>query len=340
MLPTNFCDFHCHLGGATPSDTLWEIAYRHGVKLHFENQRELQNAIVRYSFQHEPHAKFLDHDKGPHAIVEALQKSPDAVRKSAFDAAKWSYLSCDSKLCHLELRFDPLKRGPDMMAPLIRAVRQGLFEAGDCFGFSSRVIVCFDRSYPHNLKELRRVVNAAVEAGADGLDICGIESNQERDKDWIARNITGPLMEGWHKGLFLTYHVGETRGNWMNVLNVLEMIEGVARIGHGNDLLMNLHRVSQKELERIRSTVFEVCPSSCLLTNVLSPVEVVECLQNATEYAVPVTINSDNPFVLQTSVKGEFEHAFALLKQYLNDEERVTRIMEHINTSRLRLMTA
>lgn len=335
MPPTNYCDFHCHLGGSTPPNVLWELAYRSGRRLSFENCFELESSLTRIQRGNTSHNEFLSMERGPHSVVEDIQQGPDAVRRSCFEALVGQYLACEGKLLHFELRFDPFKRGPDMLVPLIKAARQGLSEAGDCYGVSTRLIICADRRESPSV--IWNSVRAAIEAEADGFDICGTETGQEQDKDWIARTMLPPLAEAWSKGLFITYHVGEARGTGPNVLNVLDVIEGVTRIGHGLDLLRNLGTTADEaELSRLRKVVFEVCPTACLDTNTVSTRELAEALVQAVCHGVPITINSDNPVLLGTNVLKEHSLVSRLLKAESPDDHDA--VMEHLSTSRLSIL--
>jgi len=338
MQQTKYCDFHCHLGGSTPPHILWELAYRSGRKLAMLSSIELEELMTKTKHNTTTHDEFLSRKSGPHAMVEDIQQGPDAVRRSCFEAVVHQYLMTGGKLQHIDMRFDPYRRGPDMLVPLIRAARQGLSDAGDCHGISTRLIVCADRREPVSV--LWGSVRAAIEAGADGFDICGTETGQERDKDWIARNMLPPLHEAYSKGLFLTYHVGEARDTGMNVLNVLDVIGGVTRIGHGLDLLKSLAHIklNEPEMERLRKVTFEVCPTACLRTETISKQELNTALVVAARLQIPVTINSDNPVLLGTNVAKEHDLVFQNMADCRWCDQDRKDVMEHLSTSRLSIL--
>ena len=331
MPQTKYCDFHFHLGGGTPVNALWEMAYQSGKRLNFRNAEEFRVALTSPAHDH---AAFLNQETGQHSMVEAIQHGPDAVRKSCYAALSHAFWSCNGELQHLELRFDPSKRGQDWLTPLVKAARQGLSEAGDCYGVSTKLIVCADRRSP--TETIMQLAHAAVNGQADGFDICGTETGQERDQDWIARTMLLPMTYAWERGLFLTYHVGEVRGTSHSVANVLDVIEGVTRIGHGLSALRDLDLMSERELNLVRRATFEVCPTACLVTGVTTEKDLLKCLAFAQQYKVKATINSDNPVILGTSVKAEHELVAEVVNRLA--PERWQAIKAHLSESRLTIL--
>jgi aminodeoxyfutalosine deaminase len=149
---------------------------------------------------------------------------------------------------------------------------------------------------PDHVMEVARLATRYVDDGAISFGIGGDE-------------VGGPALpfrEAYRyardAGLHLTAHAGETDGPW-SVRDALEI--GAARIGHGiraadDPDLMRLLRDEQIPLE--------VCLTSNVKTGATPSLE-EHPVRKLFEAGVPITLNTDDPGVFESSLKQEFEIA-------------------------------
>ena len=240
-------------------------------------------------------------------IIEGLQSGPAAVEACAFHAAAKAYRRNDGRLVHLELRLDPLKRTNHnhySAASVVRSARRGLSVAAECYGMSTRLILCMDRSYSE--EEMFRVIDLA--RAGDGIDVCGIEQGWENEERWLVDHMLKPMTIAKSRGIFCTYHVGERvtseEAPAKSVLNVLRVLD-INRIGHGVAALRCLFSMNERELNLMRQATFEICPTVNLVTHVLTEGDLGEAVLNALGYGVRIVACTDNPYLVNTTLANE-----------------------------------
>ncbi len=136
-----------------------------------------------------------------------------------------------------------------------------------------------------------------------GIDLAGTERNAvELDPTELGR-YRELYRHARAAGLGTTVHTGETAGTGAEgVRAVVEQLEP-DRIGHGV-------RAAQDErtmaLLRERGVTLELCPSSNLATRAVASVEEMGRIIAALwSRGVKFTINTDGPYLLDTSMRGE-----------------------------------
>ncbi|MGH7144055.1 MAG: adenosine deaminase [Planctomycetota bacterium] len=127
-----------------------------------------------------------------------------------------------------------------------------------------------------------------------GIDIAGNEGRYP-----IA--LFKPVIDrALNDGKFLTLHAGEA-GSAANVREAIEW--GATRIGHG---IRVVDSRAVMALARKSGVVFEVCPQSNLLTGVVKSVA-DHPLPRMIAGGLRVTINSDDPGLMGTTLSSEFD---------------------------------
>ena len=122
-----------------------------------------------------------------------------------------------------------------------------------------------------------------------------------------------PVMKAKQAGLKVTIHTGEDTP----ASTVVETIQVADpdRIGHGIHIIEDLSAV---ELVKERGITLEVNPWSNYLTNSVPTIE-AHPLRQLFDLGVKVTINSDDPEVLETNLNNEYRIAHEILGMSMED---------------------
>jgi len=127
------------------------------------------------------------------------------------------------------------------------------------------------------------------------------------------REFVKPVMKAREAGLKVTIHSGENTP----ASAVVDTIKKVSpdRIGHGIHVIEDMAAV---ELVKARDITLEVNPWSNYLTNSVPRIE-EHPLKKLFDLGVKVTINSDDPEVLETNLNNEYRIAHEDLGMSLKD---------------------
>jgi adenosine deaminase len=135
----------------------------------------------------------------------------------------------------------------------------------------------------------------------------------DSERDFPLRDFVPSVMKAKDAGLKVTIHTGEdTPASF--VKEVIELAQP-DRIGHGIHIIEDLAVV---ELVKARGITLEVNPWSNYLTNSVRTIA-EHPLKKLFDLGVRVTINSDDPEVLETNVNNEYRIAHEVLGMSLDD---------------------
>jgi adenosine deaminase len=301
-MPRELTDLHIHVGGAVAPHVLWSIAHEQGFKLPVHSYWEFRELVSARPGKVKSLEEYL---AVLHTWTEKIQSSPQAIERSVYEVIGKEYRS--SRVDLIELRFNPMKRnvgGERDLDHIIHAALRGMDRAVLEYGVRAGLIFCLAREFPLELNEI--LVEKAARyrrRGVVGIDLAGTEKNAvELDPKEVAR-YRELFRRARAAGLRTTVHTGETHGTGAEgVRAVVEQLEP-ERIGHGI-------RAAQDErvmdLLRERGVVLEVCPSSNLATRAVASLEELkEILQRFWARGVRFTINTDGPYLLDTSMRRE-----------------------------------
>jgi adenosine deaminase len=142
--------------------------------------------------------------------------------------------------------------------------------------------------------------------------IVGIDLADSEDRYPILQFVK-PVMKAREAGLKVTIHSGENTP----ASAVVDTIKTVSpdRIGHGIHVIEDMAAV---ELVKARDITLEVNPWSNYLTNSVPRIE-EHPLKKLYDLGVKVTINSDDPEVLETNLNNEYRIAHEVLGMSLKD---------------------
>jgi adenosine deaminase len=283
-------DLHRHLEGSLRLATLAEIAHEHGVELPAYSIEDLR-----------PYVQITDDPPDFHRFLEKFRllrqfyKTPEAVARVAYEAV--ADAAADN-VKYLELRFNPaaLARTQDFSFEEVSDwVIEAVQRAEQNSGITVRLITTIVR---HEAIEIaQRVARLSIErhsSGIVGIDLAGDEVNFD------AKPFSPIFHEAAEAGLGVTIHAGEAAGAENVRQAVVEM--GAARIGHGVRSIENSEVI---KLLRDRHVTLEVCLTSNLQTGVMHNFS-HHPLRDLYLLGVPVTLNTDDPSVSDTTLTDEY----------------------------------
>jgi adenosine deaminase len=295
-------EIHIHLEGSIRTQTILDSAQLHGLPLPAYEAGALDR-----------HVKVYEQMRDLHAVLEAFtifQKSitsPKVVGRIAWelfeDAAR-------QNIRLLEVRFSPdwafREHSLDWDAAL-EALLGAQARAEQEFDMAIGWIAITSRSLGPDSCE--RTVDWAIRHRGHilGIDLADSET------DFPIADFAQPVRRAREAGLKLTIHTGEdTPASF-----VIETIRAVHpdRIGHGIHIIEDMAAV---ELVCERGITLEVNPWSNYLTNAVPSIE-AHPLKKLFDLGVRVTINSDDPEVLETNLNNEYRIAHEVLGMSLED---------------------
>ncbi|HET9555244.1 MAG TPA: adenosine deaminase [Anaeromyxobacteraceae bacterium] len=303
-MPRELADLHIHVGGAVAPHVLWSIAHEQGFKLPVASYWEFKELVSARPGKVRSLEEYL---AVMHTWTEKIQSSPQAIERSVHEIIGKEYRS--SRVSLIELRFNPMKRnvgGERDLDHIIHAALRGMDRAVLEYGVQAGLIFCLAREFEPRLNEI--LVEKAIRyrrRGVVGIDLAGTERHAlELDAREVVR-YRDLYRHARAAGLKTTVHTGETAGTGAEgVRAVVEQLEP-ERIGHGI-------RAAQDErvmdLLRERGVTLEICPSSNLATRAVgSLAELGTILGRFWERGVKFTINTDGPYLLDTSMRNELK---------------------------------
>ena len=295
-------EIHCHLEGAIRTQTIIDIAREHNLQLPSYEARELDRHVKVYD-----QMQNLEAVLAAFAIFQNSITSPRVVERIAWelfeDAAKQNI-----KL--FEVRFSPdwAFHGHSLdwdacLEGLLRAKERAENEFDMAIGYiaiTSRsmgpesCVKTVDWSVRHNQHIL-------------GIDLA------DSERDFPLRDFVPSVFKAKDAGLKVTIHTGEdTPASF--VKEVIDLTDP-DRIGHGIHSIEDMQVV---ELIKERDITLEVNPWSNYLTNSVRTIE-EHPLKKLFDLGVKVTINSDDPEVLETNVNNEYRIAHEVLGMSLEE---------------------
>lgn len=289
-------ELHCHLEGAIRTGTILDIARAHGLNLPAWDVETLN-----------PHVKVYEQMRDLHAVLEAFGifqnsiTSPQAVERIAWELFEDSHRQ---NIHLLEVRFSPdwafSGHGLDWDAAL-EGILRAKARAEAEFGMAIGLIAITSRSL--GAASCEKTVDWTIrqQEHIHGIDLADSETTHPIGE------FVHPVMRAKRAGLKVTVHSGEDTP----ASAVVETIQAVApeRIGHGIHLIEDLKAV---DFVRERGVTLEVNPWSNYLTNSVHRIE-QHPLKRLFDLGVRVTINSDDPEVLETNLNNEYRIAHEVL---------------------------
>jgi adenosine deaminase len=295
-------EIHCHLEGAIRTQTIIDIAKEHNLKLPSYETSELDKYVKVYD-----QLRDLEAVLKAFAIFQNSITSPDVVeciaRELFEDAAK-------QNIRLFEVRFSPdwAFHGHNLdwdecLEGLSRAKERAEKEFDMAIGY----IAITSRSM--GPESCIKTVDWAIRYKDKilGVDLA------DSERDFPLREFVRPVLKAKEAGLKVTIHTGEdTPASY--VKETIELVNP-DRIGHG------IHAIEDKEVLELlkeRDITLEINPWSNYLTNSVRTIE-EHPLKQLFDLGVRVTINSDDPEVLETNLNNEYRIAHEVLGMSLDE---------------------
>lgn len=310
-------DLHIHVGGAVAPHILWSIAHQQGFKLPVRNYFEFVELITARPGKV---ASLDDYIKIMHTWTEKIQSSPMAIERSVYEIIGKEYRG--SRVNHIELRFNPMKRNLNSELDLdhiISAAIRGMDRACLEYDVKAGLIFCLAREFDAHLNEI--MVDKAIKyrsKGVIGIDLAGSEKNAVELQEVSVQRYRALYERARAAGLKTTVHTGETTGTGAEgLMAVVEELKP-HRIGHG---IRAAYDENALRLLRERNITLELCPSSNVQTKAVEGWdEMRHIVKIFLDRKVPITINTDGPYLLDTDMRTEIK---LLLEHEVMDESQV-----------------
>ena len=295
-------ELHCHLEGAIRTGTLIDIARHYNLPLPSYEAAALDR-----------HVKVLDQWRDLHAVLQAFTiaqnslASPEVVERIA-----WELLedSARQNIRLFEIRFSPdwafSAHKLDWDAAL-EGILRARNRAHREFDMAIGLIAITSRS--RGPDSCARTVDWAVRHRnhIHGIDLA------DSERDFPLSDFIPHVMRAQEAGLKVTIHTGEdTPASF--VIDTIRLANP-DRIGHGIHILEDPAAV---DLVRERGLTLEVNPWSNYLTSSVPRIE-DHPLKKLFDLGVRVTVNSDDPEVLETNLNNEYRIAHEILGMSFDD---------------------
>lgn len=291
-------DLHCHLDGSLSEECIRSLAEEAGISLEgLDLSRELRadadcKSLAEYLTKFDLPLKCLVSEEGFARAVLDVMKTAAA-----------------EQVTYLEIRFAPMLSVTENLSAreIIEGALKGLSMGKKQYGMDGNLILCGMRHMPGEVNT--RLVETAAEYcgyGVCAVDLAGDEAA------FPVRKQAGMFKRAKELSIPFTIHAGEC-GSAQSIWDAIEL--GASRIGHGiaaakDETLMRY--CAEHEIP------FEMCPVSNLQTKAVKSMEEYPFLKFL-EAGIPVTINTDNRTVSNTSLTRELE----LLQGYYEMGDKV-----------------
>ena len=295
-------ELHCHLEGSIRTQTIIDIAREHGLALPAWEAVELDR-YVKVRQQMRDLQSVLD----AFHIAQNCFVSPQAVERVAFEL----FEDAAAQNIHLfEVRFSPDWAFSDVgldwdaaLESLLRAKARAEAEFDIVIG----LIAITSRG--RGVQSCESTVDWAIRhrEHIHGIDLA------DSEREHPISDFVRPVLRAKDAGLKVTVHTGEDTP----AATVMETILAVNpdRIGHGIHIIEDLAVVAEVAE---RGIPLEVNPWSNYLTNSVPSIE-AHPLKQLFDLGVKVTMNSDDPQILDTNLNHEYYLAHEILGMSLAD---------------------
>ncbi len=293
---------HVHLEGAIRTASIIEIAKEYGLDLPAYNAAELN-----------PHIKVYEQWKNLDTVLEAFGIAQKSIASpQVLERIAWEFFedSARQNIKLLEVRFSPdwAFSGHDLnwdvaLDGILRAQKKAEAQ----FGMAIGLIAITSRSM--GVESCEKTVDWAIEHKEviHGIDLADSEAQHPISE------FMRPVLRAKKAGLGITIHSGEDTPA-SAVFDTIQAV-GPERIGHGIHIIEDMSVV---EMVVERGITLEVNPWSNYLTNAVPTIE-AHPLKKLFDLGVCVTINSDDPEVLETNLNNEYRIAHEVLGMSLDE---------------------
>ncbi|MGD8120908.1 adenosine deaminase [Vibrio sp. Hep-1b-8] len=301
-------DLHCHLDGSLRPQTVIDLAAEQNIELPSTDADVIKEMMVAPETC--PNLQeYLDR----FALPIKVMQTAEGIERISFelfeDAAK-------ENVKYLEVRFAPHLHIQNGLSheQIIESAVKGMKRAEALYDIKGNYILSAVKFLPSDT--IPPVLDAGEKFLGDGVvafDLAGSEL------DNFAHDYVTYTQYARDKGYRITIHAGE-QGCGQNVYDAIELL-GAERIGHGvaiKDHAQAYQRVKQDAVG------LEACPSSNVQTKAISELK-LHPLKDFHKDGLPVTINTDNRTVSNTTMTQEVEKVMELFELTAEDYAQIYR---------------
>ena len=289
-------ELHVHLEGSIQPATLLKLAQQNNVKLPVQTVEDLQDWFTFRDFDH-----FIE----IYFEISRCLKTSDDYELIAYE---FGAQMARQNVRYAEVTFSPSTHQFSLGIPFdvfFSGLTKGRLRAQKEFGVEIRWVFDIVRDIPDLLLNRRRAeytLAVAEEGMHDGVVALGLGGGEvgnppERYAKWFEKALEG--------GLHSAPHAGETVGP-ESVWGAIRVL-GAERLGHGVRSIEDSELIDYLVERRIP---LEICPTSNIRLGIY-PDLAVHPIRRLYEAGVPVTINSDDPPLFNTTLNGEAKLLFA-----------------------------
>jgi adenosine deaminase len=310
-------DLHCHLDGSVRPQTLLDLANQQGMSLPSSDINEINQLMIAPETCPDL-AEYLQRFALPLSVMQTAQ----ALERISFELFEDAALE---NVKYLEVRFGPLLHTEQglTLEKILESVLQGMRRAEAQYDIHGNYILSLLRHMP------KETINGVIDAGAKYLG-----------KGVVAFDLAGGEAPGFceefiphaqyaqKKGYHITIHAGE-QGEGQNVYDAISLL-GAERIGHGIHIQ---NHPQAYQLVKQKMTALETCPSSNIQTKAVNKL-IEHPIKDFYLDEVPVTINTDNRTVSNTTMTKEVKKVMETFQLTQNDYFKIYKTsVEHAFTS-------
>jgi len=277
-------ELHVHLEGAIPLATLWELVGKYGRPSDVGSFDDLRRRFTYRDFSH-----FIDTWTWKNGFLREYDDFTFIASQVAADLAA-------QNIVYAETSFSPGDFARHGLQPqrLTEAVRKGLAAHADAIQVNLVADLVRDFGPERGLRWLREV-DEVKHLGVVGIGIGGSE------QAFPPEPYAAVFREARERGFRTSAHAGEAAGA-ESVWGAVRTLE-VDRIGHGTRAAEDPALVAWLAEHRLP---LEMCPISNLRTGVVASIE-THPIRSMFDAGVPVTVNTDDPKMFDTSLEDEYE---------------------------------
>lgn len=295
-------DLHCHLDGSVRPETIIDLAKQQNIAIPSQDVEVIRDLMIAPETCNNLE-EYLTRFDLPLRVMQT-QAALERISYELFeDAAK-------ENVKYLEVRFAPLLHINHGLSldQILSAVIKGMNQAESKFDIKGNYILCILRTMPKD--DIRAVIDAGahyLNKGIVAFDLAGAELSG------FCHEFIEPTEYARSLGYHVTIHAGE-QGDGQNVQDAVELL-GAERVGHGIHI-MN-HEGGYNAVQK-NNVGLETCPSSNVQTKAITSLD-AHPIKAFYKQTLPVTINTDNRTVSNTSMTKEVEKICETFQLSMND---------------------
>ncbi len=303
-------ELHRHLEGSCRLKTVAEVIQHHNIDLPYQDL----NALAKKVCIQKP---FRD-------LKEALEKfdalqsifvAPEVIERVTYEAIEDAY---QDNIYLLELRYCPsyITQGTQLTyEDVYDAIQMGVQRARSKYNLGVGLIIMVNRM--HGMEAAQATLEQAKKHGENiiGMDL----ADNEADVDFAS--FSSIFQAARKQGIPVTIHAGEIKGSVSNIELAIDQL-GASRIGHGVQVIHD-EAIIEKVIQS--SVTLELCPTSNYLTSSVDSLK-AHPIKKLFDKGVPLTINSDDPAMMEIDLSNEFRVCGETLGMAKED---ITTIVSH-----------